>query len=50
MDSRKVSNCEEPLSRRTSIAKNLHRGRTSIAEGSSPEILLTTKIIHNEKN
>lgn len=45
MDSRKVSNREEPLSR-----KNLHRGRTSIAEGSSPEILLTTKIINYEKN
>lgn len=32
MDSRKVSNCKEPLSR-----KSLHR-----------EILLTTKIINNE--
>lgn len=48
MDSRKVSNHEEPLSRRLSIAKNLHRGRIPIAKALHRGILLTTKIINNE--
>lgn len=44
MDSRKVSNCKEPLSR-----KNLHRGRIPIAKALHRGILLTTKIINNEE-
>lgn len=43
MDSRKVSNREEPPSR-----KNLHHGRIPIAKALHRGILLTTKIINNE--
>ena len=48
MDSRKVSNCEEPLSRRLSIAKNLHRGRIPIAKALHRGRLFTRNTINNE--
>lgn len=48
MDSRKVSNREEPPSRRTSIAKNLYREESRLRKNLHRGRLFTRNTIHNE--
>lgn len=48
MDSRKVSNREEPLSRRLSIAKNLYREESRLRKSLHRGRLFTRNTINNE--